>query len=145
MSVTSAADNGSHKEGQVAVVQLQGVEACGKLEFGLHHVAKWPPEALEELSGDEASTTGHQEAVFVHAGGQEGEEGFVNAVLQEGHLKGKVRRPQHDSNVLGYLCVFCVSNSFSKKYVLFNSSSIKSFLSTSHVDWQEGKQHTQHP
>lgn len=100
MSVTSAADNGSHKEGQVAVIQLQGVEACGKLEFGLHHVAKWPPEALKELSGDEASTAGHEEAVFVHAGGQEGEEGFVNAVLQESHLNGQVKRPQHDSNVL---------------------------------------------
>lgn len=95
MSVTSAADNGSHKQGQVAVVQLQRVEACCKLEFGLHHVTEWPPKALEELSGDEASTAGHQEAVFVHAGGQEGEEGFINTILQQSHLDGQVRRPQH--------------------------------------------------
>lgn len=79
--ITSAADDGSDKKGQVAVVQLQGVEACGKLEFWLHHVAKRPPAALEELSGDEAPTAGHQEAVFVHAGGQEGEEGFINPIL----------------------------------------------------------------
>lgn len=99
-SFTSAADDGSHKKGQVTVVQLQGVEACGKLEFGLHHVTKWPPEALEELSGDEASTTGHQEAVFVHARCQEGEEGFVNTVLQESHLNRQIGRPKHYSDVL---------------------------------------------
>lgn len=81
VSVTSTADNGRHKKGQVAVVQLQRVEACGKLELGLHHVAKWTPETLEKFTSDEASTTGHQEAVFVHAGGQEGEEGFINTVF----------------------------------------------------------------
>lgn len=100
MSVTSTADDGSHKQRQVTVVQLQGVEASGKLEFGLHHVAKWPPEALEELSGDEASTAGHQEAVFVHAGGQEGEEGFIHSVLQESHLNVQVGRLELDSDVL---------------------------------------------
>lgn len=86
---TSTADNSSHKKSQVAVVQLQRVEACGKLEFGLHHVTEWSAETLEELTGDKASTTGHQEAVLVHARGQECEEGFVNTVLQESHLKGK--------------------------------------------------------
>lgn len=98
MSVTSTADDGSHKQRQVTVIQLQGVEACGKLEFGLHHVAKWPPEAFEELSGDEASTAGHQEAVFVHAGGQEGEEGFIHSVLQKGYLNRQVGRLQRDSD-----------------------------------------------
>lgn len=81
MSVTPTADDGSHKKSQVTVVQLQGVEACGKLEFGLHHAAIWPPEALEELPSDEDSIPCHQDTVFVHAGGQEGEEGFVNSVL----------------------------------------------------------------
>ncbi len=70
MSVTPTADDSGHKQSQVTVVQLEGVEAGGKLEFGLHHVAKRPTEALEEFSGDEASAAGHQETVFVHAGGQ---------------------------------------------------------------------------
>lgn len=87
--VTSAADNGGHKQSQVTVVQLQGVEARGKLELGLHHVTKRPPEALEELSGDEAPAVGHQEAIFVHAGGQEGEEGLVYTVLQQSHLRAR--------------------------------------------------------
>lgn len=85
-SVTSTADNSRHKKGQVAVVQLQRVEARRKLELRLHHVTKRTAEAFEEFTGNEASATGHQEAVFVHAGGQQGEEGFVNTVLQQGHL-----------------------------------------------------------
>lgn len=84
---TSAADDGGHKERQVAVVQLQGVKLGGKLELGLHHVAEGPLQALEELSGDEAAAARHQEAVFVHARGQECEESLVNAVLEESHLK----------------------------------------------------------
>lgn len=72
MTATSAADYRSHKKGQITVIQLQGVEACGKLELWLHHVAERPPKALEELTGDEASSAGHQEAIFVHAGCQEG-------------------------------------------------------------------------
>lgn len=83
---TSAADDGSHEEGQVAVVELQGVEARGELELGLHHVAQGSPEAFEELPGDEPPAAGHQHTVFVHARGQEGEQGFVDPVLQQGHL-----------------------------------------------------------
>lgn len=85
-AATSTADDGGDEQSQVAVVELQGVEASGELELGLHHVAERPPEALEELAGDEASSAGHQEAIFVHAGGQEGKKSFVNAVLQERHL-----------------------------------------------------------
>lgn len=83
---TSAADDGGHKERQVAVVQLQGVKLGGKLELGLHHVAEGPPQALEELARDEARTVRHQQAVLVHARGQHGEEGLVDAVLQQSHL-----------------------------------------------------------
>lgn len=89
-SLTSTADDGGHKKGQVTVIQLQGVEACCKLELGLHHVTEGPPEALEEFSGDKATAAGHKDAIFVHAGGQEGEKCFVNAVLQEGHLRNQV-------------------------------------------------------
>lgn len=127
MSVTSAADNSSHKKRQVSVIQLQGVEACGKLEFGLHHITKRPPEALEELSGDEASTTCHQEAVFVHAGGQECEEGFVNAVLQESHLNGQVRRPQHHSHVF-FVSLTPFSHKITKETAPFSFKLSKIFL-----------------
>lgn len=110
ISVTSTADDGSHKQGQVAVVQLQRVEAGGELELGLHHVAKRPSEALEEFSGDEAdetTATGHQKAVFVHTGGQEGEQGLVNPVFQESHLIGQVGRPEHHICTLYKVIYFC--------------------------------------
>lgn len=100
-SVTSTADNSRHKKGQVAVVQLQRVEARRKLELRLHHVTKWTAEAFEEFTGNEASATGHQEAVFVHAGGQQGEEGFVNTVLQQGHLN--VRKEESRKSRSNYM------------------------------------------
>lgn len=103
MSVTTTADNGGHENSQVTVVQLQRVEACCKLELGLHHVAKWPPEALEELPSDEAAATSHQEAIFVHAGGQESEECFVHAILQERNLNTRQKwRAEH-----GFMFIYC--------------------------------------
>ena len=83
---TSAADDCRDEQRQVAVIQLQSVEARGKLELGLHHVTKGPPQTFQELTGDEAPAARHQEAVFIHAGGKEGEEGLVHTVLQQGHL-----------------------------------------------------------
>lgn len=83
---TSTTDDSSHEEGQVTVIQPQGVEACGKLEFGLHHVTQGAPETFEELAGDKTPTTCHQHTVFVHAGGQEREQSFVDAILQQSHL-----------------------------------------------------------
>ena len=89
---TSTQDDGGHEEGQVAVVQLQGVELDGKLKFGLHDLAEGPPQAPQELAGDEALPVGHKEAVLVHERGQHGEDGLMDAVLEERHLVPRRRR-----------------------------------------------------
>lgn len=91
MNLTSTADDGGDEQSQVTVVQLQCVELHGKLEFRLHHVAERSAQAFQELPGDEARAVRHEQPVLVHAGGQQGEEGFIHAVLQKSHLVIKVQ------------------------------------------------------
>lgn len=62
--LTPTADDGSHEERDVAVVQLQRVELHGEVELGLHDVAEGLPKALEKLPGDEAAAIGHQHPEF---------------------------------------------------------------------------------
>lgn len=85
-SPTSTADDCSHKQSQVAVVQPQTVKFHSKLELGLHHVTERPSQTLEELPRDEARAVRDQKPVLVHGGGQHGEEGFVHSILQKSHL-----------------------------------------------------------
>lgn len=67
--LTSTADDCSHKQSQVTVVQPQTVKFHGKLELWLHHVTERPSQTLEELPRDEARAVCDQEPVLVHAGG----------------------------------------------------------------------------
>lgn len=79
--LTSTADDGCHKQGQVTVIQSQCIELHGELELRLHHVTNGSPQALEELSCDEATAIGNQQAIFIHARGQHGKECLIHTIL----------------------------------------------------------------
>lgn len=65
-ALTSTEDNGSNKQGQVAVIQLQSIKLDSKLKLGLHDLTEGLSQAAQELPGNKAFTIGHQQSVFVH-------------------------------------------------------------------------------
>lgn len=86
MILTSTADYSGHKQSQVAVVQLQCIKLCGKLELWLHHITERSPQALEEFPGDEARAICYKKPVLIHAGGEHCKEGLVHSIFQKSHL-----------------------------------------------------------
>lgn len=85
--LTSAENNGSDEQRQVAVVQLQSVKLDRKLELGLHDLAEGLPQTSQELPGHKAFAVGHQQPVFVHEGRQHGKDSLVHAVFEQSHLQ----------------------------------------------------------
>ncbi len=62
-----------------------------RTEISAPSVAEGLAQALQKFTGDEASAMSHQQPVFVHAGGQQGEERLVHAILQQSHLVVEVQ------------------------------------------------------
>lgn len=80
--LTSTENNGSNKQRQVAVVQLQSVKLDGKLKLGLHDLAEGLPQTSQELPGHKAFAVGHQQPVFVHEGRQHCKNSLVHTVFE---------------------------------------------------------------
>lgn len=83
---TSTQDDCGDEEHQVALLQLECSKFIQEVKLGLHHVAERFAEALDELSGHEDSSLGHQHAVLVGEVTQADDVHLEGAVLQHGDL-----------------------------------------------------------